>query len=101
MTGTPTGVREAGQEIEVCRINLPDPPSIEVDHSGRIIDPKLAGCSHRSTGRSSIWRNHPKPPLKRRELIAMEAASHLSFAPVEGIKRLPVWFILPVGNTAA
>ena len=43
MTGTPTGVQEARQDLrDVCRANLPDPPSIEVDSAGRIRDPTLA-----------------------------------------------------------
>ena len=43
LTGTPTGVQEARQDIrDVCRVNLPDPPSIEVDGAGRIRDPRLA-----------------------------------------------------------
>jgi hypothetical protein len=43
MTGTPTGVQEARQDVrDLCRANLPDPPSIEVDGAGRIRDPQLA-----------------------------------------------------------
>ena len=43
MTGTPTGVQEARQDvIDLCRTKLPDPPSIEVDYAGRITDPRLA-----------------------------------------------------------
>jgi hypothetical protein len=43
LTGTPTGVAEARQDIrDRCRINLADPPSIEVDSAGLIRDPRLA-----------------------------------------------------------
>lgn len=43
MTGTPTGVQEARQDLrDLCRTNLPDPPFIEVDSAGRIRDPALA-----------------------------------------------------------
>ena len=43
LTGTPTGVEESRNDIRVrCRANLPAPPSIEVDGSGRIRDPVLA-----------------------------------------------------------
>ena len=43
LTGTPTGVEESRNDLRVtCRANLPAPPSIEVDRSGRIIDPELA-----------------------------------------------------------
>ena len=43
MTGTPTGVQEARQDVlDLCRTKLPDPPSIEVDYAGRITDPILA-----------------------------------------------------------
>jgi hypothetical protein len=43
LTGTPTGVAEARQDIrDRCRINVPDPPSIEVDSAGLIRDPRLA-----------------------------------------------------------
>ncbi|HUP74809.1 MAG TPA: hypothetical protein VM282_17330 [Acidimicrobiales bacterium] len=43
LTGTPTGVPEARQSIrDRCRINLPDPPIIEVDSAGFIRDPRLA-----------------------------------------------------------
>jgi hypothetical protein len=43
LTGTPTGVGEARAAIAArCRINLPDPPSIELDSTGQIRDPRLA-----------------------------------------------------------
>ena len=43
LTGIPTGVDESRNDIRVrCRANLPAPPSIEVDGSGRIRDPALA-----------------------------------------------------------
>ena len=43
LTGTPTGVQEARKDIrDLCRVNLPDPPSIEVDGAGLIRDPRLA-----------------------------------------------------------
>ena len=43
LTGTPTGVVEARQAIrDRCRVNLPEPPSIEVDSTGQIRDPRLA-----------------------------------------------------------
>lgn len=43
LTGTPTGVQEARNDIRnLCRVNLADPPSIEVDSSGLIRDPRLA-----------------------------------------------------------
>ena len=43
LTGTPTGVGEARQDIrDRCRINLADPPSIDVDSAGLIRDPRLA-----------------------------------------------------------
>ena len=43
LTGTPTGVEESRNDIRLrCRANLPAPPSIEVDGSGRIRDPLLA-----------------------------------------------------------
>jgi hypothetical protein len=43
LTGTPTGVAEARQGIrDRCRVNLPDPPYIEVDSAGLIRDPRLA-----------------------------------------------------------
>ena len=43
LTGTPTGVAESRQDIrDRCRVNLPDPPSIEVDSAGLIRDPRLA-----------------------------------------------------------
>jgi hypothetical protein len=43
LTGTPTGVPDARQAIrDRCRVNLPDPPSIEVDSSGFIRDQRLA-----------------------------------------------------------
>jgi hypothetical protein len=43
LTGTPTGVAESRQDIrDRCRINLADPPSIEVDSAGLIRDPRLA-----------------------------------------------------------
>jgi hypothetical protein len=43
LTGTPTGVAEARQGIrDRCRINLADPPSIELDSAGLIRDPRLA-----------------------------------------------------------
>jgi hypothetical protein len=43
MIGTPTGVQESRQAVrDLCRTNLPDPPSIEVDYAGRITDPILA-----------------------------------------------------------
>ena len=43
LTGTPTGVQEARQDVrDLCRADLPDPPSIEVDGAGRIRDPQLA-----------------------------------------------------------
>ena len=43
LTGTPTGVPEARQDVlDRCRINLADPPSIEVDSAGLIRDPRLA-----------------------------------------------------------
>jgi hypothetical protein len=43
LTGTPTGVPESRQSVrDRCRINLPDPPVIEVDSAGFIRDPRLA-----------------------------------------------------------
>jgi len=43
MTGTPTGVEEARQDVlDLCRTKLPEPPSIETDYAGRITDPALA-----------------------------------------------------------
>jgi len=43
LTGIPTGVEESRNDLRVtCRANLPPPPSIEVDRSGRILDPELA-----------------------------------------------------------
>ncbi|MEO5840859.1 MAG: hypothetical protein ABIQ73_00005 [Acidimicrobiales bacterium] len=43
LTGTPTGVEESRQAVrDRCRVNLPDPPSIELDWAGRIRDPRLA-----------------------------------------------------------
>lgn len=43
LTGTPTGVEEARKAIrDRCRVNLADPPSIEVDAAGLIRDPRLA-----------------------------------------------------------
>ncbi|MEO8694833.1 MAG: hypothetical protein ABI658_15005 [Acidimicrobiales bacterium] len=43
LTGTPTGIAESRQDIrDRCRVNLPDPPSIEVDSAGLIRDPRLA-----------------------------------------------------------
>jgi hypothetical protein len=43
LTGTPTGVQEARKDIrDLCRVNLPDPPSIETDGAGYIRDPRLA-----------------------------------------------------------
>ena len=43
LIGTPTGVAEARQDIrDRCRINLADPPSIEVDSAGLIRDQRLA-----------------------------------------------------------
>jgi hypothetical protein len=43
LTGTPTGVQESRKDIrDLCRVNLPDPPSIEVDAAGFIRDPRLA-----------------------------------------------------------
>jgi hypothetical protein len=43
LTGTPTGVAESRQDIrDRCRINLADPPSIEVDSAGLIRDQRLA-----------------------------------------------------------
>ncbi|MEO5839249.1 MAG: hypothetical protein ABIQ73_23435 [Acidimicrobiales bacterium] len=43
LTGTPTGVAESRKDLrDRCRVNLADPPSIEVDSSGFIRDPRLA-----------------------------------------------------------
>jgi len=43
LTGVPTGVEESRNDVLVrCRANLPAPPAIEVDRSGRIRDPALA-----------------------------------------------------------
>ena len=43
LTGTPTGVPDARQAIrDRCRVNFPDPPTIEVDSAGFIRDPRLA-----------------------------------------------------------
>ena len=43
LTGTPTGVAESRKAIrDRCRVNLADPPSIEVDGAGYIRDPRLA-----------------------------------------------------------
>jgi hypothetical protein len=43
LTGTPTGVQESRKDIrDLCRVTLPDPPSIEVDGAGYIRDPRLA-----------------------------------------------------------
>ena len=43
LTGTPTGVVEARRAIrDRCRVNLPEPPLIEVDSRGHITDPRLA-----------------------------------------------------------
>ena len=43
LTGTATGVQESRKDVrDLCRVNLPDPPSIEVDSAGYIRDPRLA-----------------------------------------------------------
>ncbi|MEO8697357.1 MAG: hypothetical protein ABI658_27895 [Acidimicrobiales bacterium] len=43
LTGTPTGVEESRRQVrEDCRTNLPEPPFIELDWSGRIRDSRLA-----------------------------------------------------------
>ena len=43
LTGTPTGIQESRKDIrDLCRVNLPDPPSIEVDAAGFIRDARLA-----------------------------------------------------------
>ena len=43
LTGIPTGVEESRNDLRVtCRANPPAAPSIEVDRSGRILDPVLA-----------------------------------------------------------
>ena len=60
LTGTPTGVEESRQSIrDRCRVNLPEPPSIELDWAGRIRDPRLAALL--ATTDKEIHRPAPEP----------------------------------------
>jgi hypothetical protein len=61
MTGMPTGVQESRVAVrDRCRIEPPEPPSIEIDARGRIVDPLIAKLL--APAEREIYRPPPPPP---------------------------------------